>query len=366
MKSGLTLVELAREIERQSSAKRDFIASTAATEIAVKPKEDAPDQKIVALRFGEHEMPIKPYAHDQIAAHTEIPTRYYNRMLQTAPELLATNVAEWFKRKPQARMVRSLDGNVRAFLSDRYRTMENDELAEAILPTLMDMKLDVMSSQITDTRLYIKAVDQRIKRDMPTGRRWGDGSHIFFDTLSPAIIISNSEVGAGALSIEAGVFTKVCTNLAIASSRSMKKYHLGGRQDLGDDVVRMLSDDTKRSRDVALWKTVRDVTKAAFDEAAFSAYVDSMKDATQAKIEGDPVKVVEVTAKKFGFGETEKSSVLRHLIENGDLSKYGLHSAITRAAEDFTDYDRATEFERLGGKVLEMPKTEWRELAIAA
>jgi hypothetical protein len=359
MKAGLSLVDLAREIERQQEAKKDYIARTNAIEMVVQ------DRKPI-LSFGGNELPVKLLAHDQIAEHTGIPARYYKRMMEEEPTLLCNNVDAWFRKYTQQRMIRTMDGGVRALLSDRYRPLENNELAEAVLPVLSDQKLEIMSSQITETRLYIKAVDQRIRKDMPTGRKWGDGSHQFFDTLSPAIIISNSEVGCGALSVEAGVFTKVCTNLAIASSRSMRKYHLGGKQDIGENIVAMLSDDTRRARDEALWKTVRDVTRAAFNEASFGALVDEMKGASEAKIEGDPVKVVELSAKRLGLGEAERSSVLKHLISGGDLSKYGLHSAITRTAEDLADYDRATEFERMGFKVLEMPKSEWKELAAAA
>ncbi len=363
------MTALAQEIERQSNAKRDFIAATEHVQMRVAEVEavgDVPATKRVEMAFGNNAMPAKLLAHEQVAEHTGVPVRYYKRMLSEAPELLATNVGEWFRRYPAPRMLRTLDGNVRAFLSDRYRPLENHDLAEAILPVLGEMGLDIMSSQITDTRLYIKAIDSRVKRDMPTGKKWGDGSHIFFDTVSPAIVISNSEVGCGALSIEAGVYTKICTNLAVASSRSMKRYHLGGKQELGESIVKMLSEDTRRTQDAALWKTVRDVTRAAFDEAAFDAYLSEVKGTADNKIEGDPVKAVDLAAKRFGINEGEKASVLRHLIAGGDLSQYGLHAAVTRAAEDLQDYDRASDFERLGGKVLELPKAAWKEIALAA
>jgi hypothetical protein len=57
---------------------------------------------------------------------------------------------------------------------------------------------------------------------------------------------------------------------------------------------------------------------------------------------------------------------MRHLIEGGDLSKYGLHSAITRAAQDVESYDRASDLERVGGQVIELGRGEWKVLAEAA
>ena len=52
--------------------------------------------------------------------------------------------------------------------------------------------------------------------------------------------------------------------------------------------------------------------------------------------------------------------MLRHLITAGDLSGYGLVNAVTHYSQDVDDYDRATEFESLGGKLIELPAPEWK------
>ena len=41
-------------------------------------------------------------------------------------------------------------------------------------------------------------------------------------------------------------------------------------------------------------------------------------------------------------------------------------NAITRAAQEIEDYDRATELEKMGGKVLELAGHEWKRVAEAA
>jgi hypothetical protein len=46
----------------------------------------------------------------------------------------------------------------------------------------------------------------------------------------------------------------------------------------------------------------------------------------------------------------------------GGVSAWGLANAVTRKAEDATDYDRATELEAAGGRVIELPPAEWRAL----
>ncbi len=57
--------------------------------------------------------------------------------------------------------------------------------------------------------------------------------------------------------------------------------------------------------------------------------------------------------------------MLRHLIAEGDLSGYGLVNAVTHFSQEVEDYDRATEFEALGGKLIELPVKEWKELTQA-
>lgn len=62
----------------------------------------------------------------------------------------------------------------------------------------------------------------------------------------------------------------------------------------------------------------------------------------------------------------ERESIFKHLIEGGSLTQYGLHGAITRAAQDVASYDRATELEYLGARVVELPRAEWARLNEAA
>jgi hypothetical protein len=48
------------------------------------------------------------------------------------------------------------------------------------------------------------------------------------------------------------------------------------------------------------------------------------------------------------------------------MSGYGLVNAVTQYAQYVEDYDRATELEALGGKLLDLPTRHWQEIAHAA
>jgi hypothetical protein len=112
---------------------------------------------------------------------------------------------------------------------------------------------------------------------------------------------------------------------------------------------------------------VRDVVTAAFDRARFEALTEKVAETVEQKVPVTQVnEIVEVTAKRFQLNGTEQKGVLTHFIETGDFSRYGLFNAVTRAAEDVADYDRASELERLGGRIIELPKGEWQEILKAA
>ena len=62
---------------------------------------------------------------------------------------------------------------------------------------------------------------------------------------------------------------------------------------------------------------------------------------------------------------TAERVVIFHLITEGELSGYGLVNAVTHYSQEIDDYDRATEFEALGGKLIELGTAEWKGLAEA-
>src|SRR5207248_9536063 len=120
---------------------------------------------------------------------------------------------------------------------------------------------------------------------------------------------------------------------------------------------------TRAADDRAFFLKVGDAVGAIFDPARFTARIDQYREASERRIEADPLKMVEATARRLVPTEGEKSSVLQHLIRGGDLSAWGLANAVTRTAEDAPDYDRATELEAAGGRVIELGPADWRALA---
>jgi hypothetical protein len=346
---------MAVELDRQSKTKRDFVAPQG--DLMFKVRDDnavgisAPSTMIVNGHGG---FGINELGHEQIAGRLGIPQKYYDRMRDTAPRLLEANVNSWLQSEPkEKRMVRTLDGSMRAFLSDRYRPLDNFDLGDVAFDTLIKAGAEVKSTELTERRLYIKAVTEKLTMEVKKG-----------DIVQAGIVISNSEVGCGSVKVETLVFRLVCLN-GLISDNSIRKYHVGRSGSEGDFASEFFKDETRRADDKAFWLKVRDVIQGSFQQDVFEKIVQRMKLTTEQEITGSVEKAVELTGDKFGLNETERSGVLRNLIKGGDITQWGLVNAITRASQDVEDYDRATDLERLGGVVLELPKKDWQEIAQA-
>lgn len=355
MKAGLSLQELALELHRQNEAKADYLVDTKSIRL------DAYDSDVYLQMHDNESVPLEPLdvnsiAHQQIATYAGIPAVYYRRMLEEHPALLAHNVNEWLQRKGAQRMLRTMGGTARAFLSNRYRRIDNMEIAEIVLPELQKLEGAVFEScQITQSRMYIKVVNPRLQAEVSPG-----------DIVQSGIIISNSEVGQGSVCIQPLVFRLVCSNGMVINDAQTKKYHLGQASST-DGNMEIYSNDTLAAIDTAFIKQMRDTVAAAVDQARFAKVIDQMRTAQETAMNTQDIpNLIQLTGKEFGITEIERSGVLQHLIEGKDLSLYGLSNAVTRYSQDVESYDRATELEGIGYKILTMPARTWKNINQAA
>ena len=343
MKQGRTLEKIGMELQRQRAARKDFLADTKSL---VFKTEGRDSMLSVLTEKGNHAFRINDLAHQQIAARLGIPYRYYQKMQLEQPRLLDENVNTWFRETPERRMIRVLDGNVRAFLSDRYRRLDHLELCAAVLPVIQGMKgASIESCEVTEAHLYLKVINKKTKAEVSVG-----------DVVQAGFVVSNSEVGLGSLRVEPLVYRLVCKNGMISKDYAQKRYHIG-RQAGGnaEEAYEIYSDETLAQDDKAFFMKVQDTVRCAVDEAKFQMTVDKLREAMHIPMEHDPVKSVELLADKFLLTQNERGDVLRQLFISGDSSRYGLVNAVTAASQIASDYERATELERIGGEILAMP-----------
>jgi hypothetical protein len=182
---------------------------------------------------------------------------------------------------------------------------------------------------------------------------------------SEALASGKSCRGHGSLRVEALYWRAICTNGMIRES-AVRKAHLGrsnGSLDAIEDAREFFRDETRQADDRAFFLKVGDAVSAMFDPARFDLRLNQYREASTKVIAADPVAVVERTAKRLNLSDTERSSVLQHLVRGNDLSAWGLANAITRTAEDAEQYDRASELEGIGGRVVELKANDWAALS---
>jgi hypothetical protein len=355
MKQGKSWSEVETELERIAAGRRDFLAPARLIDIR-QVGED------VALEMPQEGGPeyyrLRENAHEQLASWLNIPRPYYERMRREAPGLYRTNVLHWLSTQQRTYLLRTLGGELRAMLSTRYRPLDNDALARAVVPVLEERGFEITSAEVTDSRLDIKAVS-----------RWSEEAVDEGDVVCMAVSISNSEIGAGALRFDPMLYFLACTNGLILREDRLRKTHVGRDSGDFDSAREFFRDETKEADDVAFWLKVRDSLRGILSPDRFRRQLALLRDATGDAIAAGPDKVVEVTAKRFRFTDEEKGAVLTHFIRGhagrDALTRYGLAQAVSRASQDVPSYARATELEQLSGSIIEMTPSQWRPLAQA-
>lgn len=395
MKAGIGIGELVKELQDQAKMQKDFMAPSDKMAFAMAPVTEAAEVETpepvdvsalsellskIDMKKTEQAMADaieKPHlvipeqgvylpnaiCHGQFANKLKIPKAYYDRMLEHRPELLTRNVNEWLhftegEEQPANRMVRTLGRTARALLSDKYRRIDHLPLMQSVVEQLEDLGVttdDIVSCDVTDSRLYLKVLTPKLEGEVNVG-----------DVVQAGLVVSNSEVGQGSVAVNPLIYRLSCKNGMVMEDRSMRRRHVGSRHTSEDDESwRLYSDETLKKDDDALFAKVNDLVKGALTEEVFATHLSKLKAADGQKVEAKKPDVVEVLSKKFSLSEAEQSSVLDNFIESGNFSRWSLSNAVTLASQTVESYDRATELERVGGRIIEMPESAWASIARA-
>lgn len=355
MNKGKNLAELAAELDRRANAKVDYVAPNNALTVGFagegensKPFMDITGKTIVG---------INDVAHQQIASNLEIPRAYYSRMVTEAPELWSRNVNHWLRESDDRRMVRTLDGNARAFLSDRYLRVENEDIAGAVFGQLLDHPANpkALSTNVTDTKLYLQFLFPELEYEVKPG-----------DIIHPGFVITNSEVGWGSYAVDGFFYRSFCENGCVWGSQdagvTVRRRHVGGRV-LEDAQYEVISDETQQKIGEALMSETRDIVNALADQKFIDALGDKLHRAASTAPMQNPEAGIAVLAKAVGLSDKERGQALVNLIQDRDYTLWGAANAVTKVANTTESYDRASDLEGIGSKILTLQLNQWQRIA---
>lgn len=365
MHNGMKLEEMLAEVVRHSEAKKDFIANTEENIAMVEmPNCDFTNDLAIVLQNREtnelERFAITDNFHKQVAARLKVPSRYYFRLLEDHRELLLENVNTLFKREPALRMVRTLDGKARAFLSNSFRRVDNEQVLERTLPVIKDQfDTTILNTWVDENRMKFKCLfngdDHAIDLGMKNGRE---------NIVHTGFEMGNSEVGKGSFYIRGFLYDSFCTNgcvFGMQDTVSFKQVHVGSR--LGIDTSMLLSNETMQREDELIISAARDVL-AHLATPEFAQKVGTKLHALQDR---QPVRnaqaAVESVCAELKLSDTESASMLETFIRDQDYSQWGMVSAVTAIANTVEDYNRSSKIEEMGNKIINLPANQWTRIA---
>lgn len=355
MKDLLDIQSLAAELQSRVDRKVDIVAP--ATDISIVPVSEGwtHDQPIIRMG-GDTTNGINETAHRQISAVTKIDKRYYDRMLNEPDggQLLAMNANHWFKQSGRSHMVRTLDGTARALLSDSYKRIDNEVIAQATLPALMKTPGMVpLQNVLTEDRMSMKFINPDLSIAAPDGK----------GELHPGVTISNSEVGGGRFKVEGFFFRTFCYNGCtfgrVDSDMSYGRTHLGGKLAAG-----ILSAETVMAEQELMTNVTGDIIKYVFSNDGLA----EMEAGLRATYEGTRIEAVstanavKVLGQDYGLTEDERKAALGNLLEDGDFSRWGVINAVTKVANTVENNSRIHHLEHTGAKIIDLNQSQWERV----
>ena len=370
-----TLEKLLIRIKDTNARKQDFIAPTKELQFRTIELDDQPQSEIIIEGNGGEPtrfLKVNDLCFDQIAQKNGLDVRTARRLQSEYSREydLLTN-AIWQKENSK-RMIRTYDdlnqgmnpsGTARAFLSDKFKTFDNSDLLESALPQLMDSDAcwKIVNCAITQKKMYI-----RLKSEIITGA----GANVN-DIMAHGIGLSNSETGAGSISAFGINWTLACLN-GMQTQNITRKSHITSARD--GDTWNILTDETKQADNHSLKLQLRDIVSSYASRDAFDENLEKMRLASEDTINVEASEAVENLGKVLTLSKKETSNVLDGLLKtigqagyenDKPVNRATFVNAVTRVGNN-AKADDVDFWQKLGGQVLNMKKTDWNRVAMAS
>lgn len=378
--------ELMQRLTEQAERKRDMIAPAKAMTIAQPDTDLTPLLRIDRTHSPERtamplDMPLTDDAHRQLASFLGIDKRYYDRMRTQKPDLLMTNCNAWLAdaaERGERRMLRALrndDGtfDVRAVLSPRYMRIDHADILRESRPLLEQIGAKPFRAHLNDRTMHVTFVSEQLIADLNAGDplhtvyRYAAGDDARIGGASDyqprehkligALTLRNSETGHAGITVSQSVVVAACNNLCIIE-KTLNKVHIGriikGTGDL-DDVF---SDSTYAAEARAVLLYVADMIRATFDADRFKKMVERMNGLRETRVD-QPTQTIKMLAE---YTRTSEDVLLDAFFSEPEPTAFGIHQAVTLAAQRVDDDEKQIELSKFAGEMVEASPSVLRRL----
>jgi len=326
----MKLQSLIEELERQKPLKWDKGIHSSHLEMAL--VENKPKFQI----NSDQSFSVTKSCHSQIADKLDIPFKYYHKMENEAPELLAENVNAWLKKTDKKFFIRGLGDSIRAFLSERYRVIDHMNVLYCSLNELQAHEAEIEDCYLSEIEMNIKVKSQKLKDFV----RHKD------DLIVGGLFFTNSETGHKALRVEPRLFRVKCSNGMIVEEFVTREVHLGNGDELYDEMI---------------YLSLRRSIKELFSR--FGEIIQALRESTEIKI-NNPQKVINNVVEQYKLSEAQKENILMAFGAEPEYDKYGITNAISLAAQKEETWEKSVDLERIGGKLISLPIEHFKTLDV--
>jgi hypothetical protein len=257
---------------------------------------------------------LSDLATTQMCQKLGIPVDYYRR-LPLEMRAVAANY-DLQRLREESFLLRGKGAWIRSFLSGQYVVYNNVQIAETVWGLLEKAAVTVKTFVLEETHMFLKIITEDIMGPVAG--------------LKAGIMIGNSEVGMGSVSVEPFVFRKACTNdLVVSQEKSFRHPHIHlNASELNRRMAEGISD--------------------AFQVA--SAILDAFLKTREEPVP-DPVETIRKLAAQRKFSQRFADEVISSFQAEPDPSRFGVINAFTSAARKLAPIQRI-EMERFAGTLL--------------
>jgi hypothetical protein len=298
----------------------------------------------VALGSGSVPRDVHVHALRQIASKAGVPKDYLDR-LRTGDgwqRTLAEEICNTTYGNQGGRyLVRSSEGQVRGFLSDKYRRLDCHQMLEAACATFQELGAIPVGGHASDIKASLRAVIPTVYEPVP-------GEAMVF-----GLEWNNTNYGGTAYGMRTFAERLTCLN-GMMGENLLREIHLGGR--LPDDLE--LSKKTMELDTLTMVSATRDVILHGLGSKAIQRRIDAVKAAHETDFDGDSFRKAWAKATK-DLTNAERTRV-KEVYEGPDVvmlpegqTPWRLSNALSWVANQTEDEDRCVELQRMAGRVVD-------------
>jgi len=257
---------------------------------------------------------LSDLATSQLCERLGVPVPYFRRL----PPRMKATVANFDLNRLGDRsfLLRGKAAHVRAFLSSEYVAYNNRDIAETVEGLLRSESIRLKTFVLEETHCFLKIVSEDLV-DPTSG-------------LKAGIMIGNSEVGMGSISVEPFVFRKACTNdLVVKAEKAFRHAHIHFR---AHELARRMAE--------AIGDAFLDASKA------LDAFLQARSEPVP-----DPLAAIRKIAGDRKMSQKLTDAVVARYVAEPEPSRFGVINAFSSAAHTLAPLARI-EMERLAGTLL--------------